>query len=168
MRMDVDAVRVMLREGRGPRLARRRRMAGVAALGIVDFTVMSLYQLGLLRRLPDLPGPWFDSNRVNVSRSAYPLGVPDGPLGGLLCAGVLALAGVGVPQARRPSAVSYVLVAATAVGAGGAVKYLWDMFARQKVACPYCLFGAAVNFGLFADSLLEVLAARRPPRMDAA
>src|SRR5579885_193664 len=70
----------------------RAKVIGVlAALGLVDAAAISLFQLGVLRHLPDPPG--FDSDAVAGSRVAHPFGVPDGPLAALYLAGMLALAG---------------------------------------------------------------------------
>lgn len=66
-------------------MRRRRRLAALSVLGLLDFAVISLYQLGVIRSLPDPPGRLFDSNRVNASRHAFAMGLPDGPLGAAPC-----------------------------------------------------------------------------------
>jgi hypothetical protein len=76
----VEAIRRELREGHSPSLRRRRRIGFLAALGAVDFAVISLYQIGAIRHLPEPPGHLFDSDKVNASRKAYALGVPDGTI----------------------------------------------------------------------------------------
>lgn len=42
---------------------------------------VALFQLRLLKKLPDPPGPVFDSARIVTSKDAFPLGIPDGLLG---------------------------------------------------------------------------------------
>src|SRR4051812_19018972 len=93
--MNTEAIRHELREGRSPRLRRRRRLGILSAIGAVDFAVISLYQLGAIRHLPDPPARIFDSDQVNASRTAYALGVPDGTLGLGLYALTLMLASAG-------------------------------------------------------------------------
>ncbi len=52
----------------------------LAVLGLVDFSIISLYQVGLIKHLPYPPGKIFDSDKANGSHHAYVWGVPDGPL----------------------------------------------------------------------------------------
>ncbi|MFP2908382.1 vitamin K epoxide reductase family protein [Pyxidicoccus sp. 3LFB2] len=147
--MDVDAIRQELREGRSPSLTRRRRVAKLAAVGLADFAVISLYQLGAVKRLPDLPGKWWDSNGVNAARTAYALGVPDGPLGAIHYGVTLALAAVGGSRRTGRSRVWDVLLGGAVLGgAGAALYYLWDMAFKERRACAYCLVGAALNLGM--------------------
>ncbi|HEX9103531.1 MAG TPA: vitamin K epoxide reductase family protein, partial [Polyangia bacterium] len=81
---------------------RRRWIARLAALGLVDAAAMSLLQTGSIRRLPDLPLRGFDSQRVVSSPAAYVLGVPDATLGAAQYAGTLVLASlVDTPRLRR-------------------------------------------------------------------
>jgi uncharacterized membrane protein len=155
--MDIEAIRHELRHGDSHSLRRRRRIAALAALGAVDFAIISLYQLGFIRHLPDPPGRIFDSDRVNSSRTAYALGVPDGPLGLGLYALTLILAGAGgTARSGRRRILDVLLGGAVAAGAVGASKYLWDMVRHQERACPYCLVGAAVNFAMVPLAIREL------------
>lgn len=156
--MNALAVRNVLRSDRADAsLARRRRIALLSAVGLLDFVAISLYQLGIIRRLPDLPGRLFDTNAVNASPRAYPLGVPDGPLGAALFAVTMVLAGAGGTRATgRSPLVSLLLGAAGFAGAAGAAKYLWDMITKEKKACPYCLVGAGLDFGIATYAWPEV------------
>ncbi len=64
---------------------------------------VALYQLGLLRHLPDPPSALFDSDGIASSKAAHPLGVPDSLLG-LVNFGAtfaLALAVEDCPKARK-------------------------------------------------------------------
>jgi uncharacterized membrane protein len=152
------AVRRALRSGVSPSLRRRRWIGALSALGVTDFAIISLYQIGVLRRLPDLPGRVFDSNRVNASRHAYATGVPDGALGGMLYATTLALAAAGGDGSTRPAnrregrhiGWDVLLAGATLAGSLAAARYLDDMVRRQQRACPYCLVGAAASFASLA------------------
>jgi hypothetical protein len=87
---------------------RRRTIAALASAGLADFAVISLYQMGAIRHLPDPPIRAFDSDRV---------------------------------------------AGAAAVGAGAAVYDLWDMFARERRACAYCLVGSALNLSMLPLAL---------------
>jgi uncharacterized membrane protein len=142
------------RDGRDPSLRRRRTIAALASAGLADFAVISLYQMGAIRHLPDPPIRAFDSDRVNASTKAYALGVPDGTTGALLYAAELVLSAFGGSRkSGRPLAASALLAGAAAVGAGAAVYYLWDMFARERRACAYCLVGSALNLSMLPLAL---------------
>jgi uncharacterized membrane protein len=155
--LDPIVVRDAWREGADPSLRRRRVIAALASGGLADFAVISLYQLGAIRHLPDPPVRGFDSDRVNGSTKAYAFGVPDGTTGALLYAAQLVLAAVGGSRGSgRPLAASVLLAGAAAIGAASAGCYLWDMVAREKRACGYCLAGAALNFAMLPLALRDV------------
>jgi len=42
---------------------------------------VALFQLNILKRLPDPPGAIFDSRTIVMSKDAFPFGIPDGLLG---------------------------------------------------------------------------------------
>jgi hypothetical protein len=77
--MNVMAIRNVLRIGSSEDLDRRSKILCLSAIGLVDFSIISLYQTGVIKKLPDIPLPIFDSNKVNAAESAYQFGVPDGP-----------------------------------------------------------------------------------------
>lgn len=155
-----EAIRHALLHERSPSLRRRRGIALLSVVGLVDFAVISLYQTGVIRRLPDLPGRIFDSNQVNASRKAYALGVPDGATGALLYATTLALAAAGgTRETGRSPLLSLLLGGVIGVGVVGALDYLRDMIFQQARACPYCLVGAGLNAGMAALVAPEVLRA---------
>ena len=61
------------------------------------------HQIGAIHHLPDPPGSVFASNRITGSKSAFPLGIPDGILGLTtygVTLGLLALA-TSKPKARK-------------------------------------------------------------------
>ena len=49
----IDQMRSAWRDGDEPSLRRRRKIASLAVLGLVDFGIISLYQMGVIRSLPD-------------------------------------------------------------------------------------------------------------------
>ena len=108
-----------------------------------EFLLVGLRQIGVVKRVPDLPVRGFDSNAVITSPAAHPFGVPDAPVAAALCGGIAALA-MARPRRRLTDAA---LGAAVLAGAGGALHYLREMLFRQKRLCAYCLVAAT---GLFA------------------
>jgi hypothetical protein len=70
-----------LRQRTDPDLRRRRWLVGLSLLGVAIGQVVTLYQTGIIRRLPDPPVGPFDSERVNASDYAYKrLQMPDAVL----------------------------------------------------------------------------------------
>src|SRR5688500_10284822 len=76
--MRAAAIRQELLNSTVKDLQERRKIIGLSALGLVDFALISLYQSGVIKRLPELPFAAFDSNKVNASPDAYQMGAPDG------------------------------------------------------------------------------------------
>src|SRR5690348_2985564 len=53
-------------------------VATLAALALADSIPVTLRQMNIIKRLPDVPWRGFDANRVTTSPEAYPFGIPDG------------------------------------------------------------------------------------------
>lgn len=65
-----------------PQERRGYAVLGLTALAMAGLGVITLRQLGAIKRLPDPPSSLFDSNKVVMSRQARKLlGIPDGVLG---------------------------------------------------------------------------------------
>lgn len=144
--MDAIAIKNELRNGHSEDLDRRRKVIGLSALGLVDFSIISLYQTGVIKKLPDIPLPIFDSNKVNAAQDAYRFGAPDGPISAVAYAATMVLASAGGSEkAERSPAFDVALGAVVAGNAAGAVYYLYNMIFKQKKICLYCVTGAAIN-----------------------
>lgn len=132
---------------RSSRAAENRRTVGLlSAIGILDFVPISLYQLGVIRHLPDLPGNLFDSDFVNASKEAQVAGIPDGPVSLLMYAANLVLVGEALKKKKKRNVFDY-LIAGNALGqAAGGAYYLYNMATVQKKVCMYCVTGALLNF----------------------
>jgi hypothetical protein len=85
-----------LREATGGSLEQRRKIAGLALAAAGSMGLISLYQTGIIKRLPDPPLPYFDSEKVNAGAEAYSrLSMPDAPIGLGSYAATLGLAAMG-------------------------------------------------------------------------
>ena len=85
-----------LRTGRSPDLSRRRWIVGLSLFGAAMGGVVSAYQMGMVRRLPDPPVGPFDASKVDASDYAYKrMDVPDGLLMLTTYAATATLAGAG-------------------------------------------------------------------------
>lgn len=137
----------------------RRQIAALSALGLIDFSLISLFQLGFIKEMPDLPGEVFDTEKVNSSEEAVLLGMPDGvvSLGAYTATILLATAAT---RFKKQSRILDVAMGGIILGqAAGAAQYLYKMAFVQKKVCIYCVAGAAINFA--ALSPLRKLFKRR-------
>jgi uncharacterized membrane protein len=147
--MNAKAIRRELRKGKSESLDRRRQIALLSAIGVADMGIISLYQIGVIRKLPDLPGNIFDSNKVNASKSAYVMGLPDGPVSlGLYALNMILASAKGSHRTGRSPWLDFLLAGAVIGSVSGTVTYLYEMIFKQKKACPYCLVAAGLNFAM--------------------
>lgn len=159
--MDATAIRNVLREAHSDDLDRRRKVIALSVVGLIDFCIISLYQTGIIKKLPDIPHPFFDSNKVNASKEAYQFGVPDGPVSATVYGLTMTLAAAGgSEQASRKPVWDVLLGASIGGNVAGAVYYLYDMAFNQKKVCLYCVTGAIVNIAsavVIAPTVLKSL-----------
>ncbi len=59
----------------------RPLLIGACCVALGTLTPVAAYQLRLISKLPDPPFSVFDSERITMSKTAHPLGVPDALLG---------------------------------------------------------------------------------------
>lgn len=137
----------------------RRNIAALSALGLIDFSLISLLQMGYFKKLPDLPGKVFDTVKVNTAEDAVILGIPDGVIS-LNGYGATMLVAMAATRFKKKSRLLDLVLAGLVVGqAAGAAHYLVNMTTVQKKACIYCIAGAAVNF-LALSPLVKLLKRR--------
>jgi len=123
---------------------------------MASMAAVSLLQTGVIRHLPDPPLENFDSDKVNSSDTAYALGAPDGTLSLAALGMNLPLAGFG--GAYRSRRTPYVPIAAAVkagIEAAAAGWYFYQMPAKEKKWCAYCIAGAIANFTVFGLTLPE-------------
>lgn len=148
MKSDVVRLRNVWREGEGE-IEDRRRIIALAALGLIDFAVITLYQTGTIESLPDLPFKVFDSDAVNASRKAFATGFPDGTSGALLYSLTALCASVGGDvKTGRKKIFDHALLILVMIGAGAGLQYLYDMSFKQRKICLYCVSGAVLNLSM--------------------
>ena len=135
-----------IRKDKSTETENRRSIAASAAAGIVDFSLISLLQLGYFKALPDFPGKVFNTVKVNTSKDAVMLGMPDGvvSLGGYALTMLLAMAASRFK--KRSRLLDMALGGVVLSQAAGAAQYLYKMAFVQKRICVYCVAGAAINF----------------------
>lgn len=150
-----------IRDDDRPAMRYRRAIVGVSLIGMVSMGIVSLLQMGIVRKLPEPHTKWpkFDTLKVNTSKEAYSYGMPDGSLVLVTHAINIAIAASGpadrdekrpwLPVAAVASALPQVLMAA---------KYLFYQMPRvDKAWCPYCVVDALTHFATLGLAVPEVL-----------
>ncbi|MDP8922204.1 MAG: vitamin K epoxide reductase family protein [Chloroflexota bacterium] len=152
---DSEAARVDLRAAT-PDLWPRRATIVLSLIGVASMAATSLLQTGVVRHLPDLPLPGFDSDKVNLSTTAYPFGISDGTVGLLSFAANLPLAAFGGPDRARVRPWVVMLAAPKAL-ADGVVSgwYFYQMPTKEKAWCAYCIVAQLASLGILAATLPE-------------
>jgi hypothetical protein len=147
----------------GPLLAERRVIAGLSLLAMSTMGLVALYQIGILKKLPDPPFPGFDANAVHSSREAYAqFALPDAVLGMGSYAVTLALTAAGGKdrvsvQPWLPLALA-VKVAFDIIQAG---RLLASEVVRQRVLSLWSLIAVGTTVAAGPHAIPEARAALR-------
>jgi uncharacterized membrane protein len=137
-------------------LKRRRSIIAWSLVGIGCMTAVTLLQTGIVKHLPDPPFGNFDSDRVNSSDTAYRLGAPDGSISLASLAANIPIAAFG--GANRVQTKPWVPLVAAVKAAGEALAaswYFYQMPAKEKAWCGYCIVAAIANIGIAALTIPE-------------
>ena len=160
-----EDLRHRVRADRSREMRYRRAIIATSLVGMASMAFVTMFQTGMVRRLPDPPTrrPRFDTAKVNNSDEAWSYGMPDGPITLGMHSANLALAAAGPPERWRDR--PWIPIAASAFsGAQAAVAaqyLLWRMPFVDRVWCPYCVVDALAHFGSFGASLPEAARAIR-------
>ncbi len=146
--MSPDALRRQWRQGPGSALSRRRGVAGLALLSAGSMGMIALYQLGLIKHLPDPPVPGVDSEAVGGSDEAYArFDVPDAVLGLGSYAVTLSLAAVGGGgRAESRPWLPLAMGAKVALDAAMAGRLALGQWPKHRALCSWCLLAAGASF----------------------
>jgi hypothetical protein len=153
-----------LREGRSPDLTRRRCTIGLSIAGAAIGGVVTLYQTGIIKRLPDiLPGRIFDAEKVDASDYAYKrMQMPDAPQMMMTYALTAALASAGgAERAARQPALPLALAAKAWYDLAICVKLGREEWADNKALCSWCQVATLISAITAALSLPEAVRAAR-------
>lgn len=136
-----------LREDSGGFLESRRAIVGLSLFSAGLMGLIALYQIGIIRRVPDPPLPGFDSDRVNGSGEAYKiLQTPDGILGlgsYAVTAGLAAMGGT--ERVREQPWIPLALAGKALLDLINAGRLTWQELARQRALCFCCLLATAAT-----------------------
>ena len=152
-----------LRTSDGGYLAQRRGIVacGMAAAGAMGF--IALYQIGLIKHLPEPPLLGLDADKVDASAEAYSyFQMPDAFIGLGSYAATLGLAAMGgKDRATNQPWIPLVLFAKVTADAAQAAKLTADQWTKHKAFCLWCLLAAAATFISLPLTVPEAAAALR-------
>ncbi|CAN5152958.1 hypothetical protein BH09BAC4_BH09BAC4_24840 [soil metagenome] len=144
-------------------LNRRRWLVGLSMLGATIGQVVTLYQTGIIKRLPDPHLPFIDSNKVNASDYAYKrMDTPDALLMLLTYSVTAILAGAGGKNRAQtnpvlPIAMGIKTLADTALN----LKLAREEWQDNKALCFYCQTATVVSAVSAALAVPEAVKAVR-------
>ena len=146
-RHEAEVLSQQLRKGRNRTLARRRSVVALSLVSIGAMGVISLYQMGLIRHLPEPPLPRLNADKVDAAPEAYKiLATPDAVLGLASYATTATLAAMGgEDRAARTPWIPLAFAAKVGLDAAQALKLTWDQWAKHKAFCSWCLLAAGAT-----------------------
>jgi uncharacterized membrane protein len=161
--MNPEKLSYELRHGSSRFLQQRRGVVVLSLTAMGCMGLITLYQIGILKHLPEPPLPGLDADKVDASTEAYEkFNMPDAVLGAGSYAVTLGLAAMGgEDRARTEPWLPLALAAKAGFDATQAAKLTYDQFAKHKAACSWCLIAAAATFATLPLVFGEAKAAFR-------
>ena len=155
-----------LRRGTGSMLRARRRQTACMLAASGAMGVVTAYQSGLLRRLPDPPLPGVDSNKVDASGEAYfHLHTPDAALALASYGASMVLIGMGAgDRAQRQPLIPLLATAKLTYDALGAAYLTVEQISKHRALCAWCLAATLASAAAVPAALPEARAAWRALR----
>ncbi len=152
-----------LRTGSGDFLEERRGAIVLSLTAIGCMGLIALYQTGIIRRLPDLPLPLMDADKVDASEEAYAkFSTPDAIIGLGSYAATMGLAAMGGKnRAETQPWIPLALAVKSGADAIQAARLTYDQWAKHKAFCVWCLIAAAATFATVPLVIGEAVQALR-------
>jgi hypothetical protein len=150
-----------LREASTPFLRERRGVIALSLVASAALSLISLYQMGILKRLPEPRLPRFDAEKVNRSEEAYRwLETPDAFLGLGSYVATMTLAAMGGPnRAEEQPWLPLALAAKESLDAVLAGFQVMTQARKLRTYCSWCLLTSAATFGSLPLVIPEARAA---------
>ncbi len=144
-------------------LRRRRTIAALGLTATAALGVVALYQLGLIRKIPEPPLRRLDAAKVDASDEAYSyFSTPDSVLGIGSYAVTIALEAMdGADRARRRPWLPIALLAKVVLDVGQAARLTRDQWTKHRAFCIWCLAAAGATFAMLPLAIPEARRALR-------
>lgn len=136
-----------LRENTSTLLQLRRATVALALTAAGSMGLITLYQMGILKHLPEPPIPGLNADMVDASPEAYSrFETPDGVLGLGNYAITMGLAAMGgTDRARSQPWIPLALAAKVFFDTTQAVRLFIDQKTKEGAFCPWCLLAAGTT-----------------------
>jgi uncharacterized membrane protein len=152
-----------LRDGSSGFLKHRRFIASLSLFSAGLMGGIALYQLGILKNIPEPRWSKFNSEKVNGSAEAYShLATPDALLGLVSYGATACLAGMGAQKRWQTHPwIPIGMAAKTLLDAALAGKLTVDEWTKYRAFCFWCLLTTAATFAVVPFAIPETTAAVR-------
>jgi uncharacterized membrane protein len=159
--MESSRLSIHLRIGQEASLKNRRKIVASSLLSMGCMALISLYQIGIIRHLPEPAIPGLDADKVDASAEAYRhLQVGDAFLGTISYAVTAALAGAGSSsRAKEMPLLPLAMAAKVAFDLAQAARLTYSQPTKIRAACFWCLVAAASTCVTAAFAVPEAKAA---------
>jgi hypothetical protein len=156
-----EALRDDLREGCGPFLKCRRAIAGLSIFSCTVLGGIALFQLGVVKHLPDPPIRGFDADALHGGPEAFArFGVPDALLGLASYSATATLAGMGPKDRwRRARWIPIAMATKALLDAAMAGRLTFEEAVKYRTFSVWSLVVAAATFTALPLALPEALRA---------
>jgi hypothetical protein len=150
-----------LRLGSGGFLPQRRAIVGLSMVSTLSMGLITLYQMGIIKHLPEPPLRGLDADKVDASAEAYSrISTPDGVLGlGSYVATIGFAAMGGENRAQEQPWIPLALAAKIAFDTSQAIRLFFDQKNKQHAFCSWCLLAAGASLLTVPLVIPETLAA---------
>lgn len=159
--MRPEALSRELRLGSSRFLRLRRRTLSLSLLAASSMAPIALYQMGIVRHLPEPPLPRLNADEIDAAPEAYAiLATPDAVLG-LVSYGVtawLAAAG-GEDRVQGQRWIPVALAGKVALDAMVGAKLTVDQWTKHRAFCSWCLIAAGASLATVPHVIPEARAA---------
>jgi uncharacterized membrane protein len=148
-----------LRNGKSADLTRRRWIIGLSILGVAAGQIVSLYQTGIIKHLPDPPIGPFDSDKVDASDYGYKrLDTPDA-LPMMVTYGLTAcLAGAGgIRRASQQPLLPVAMGLKTLFDVANTLFLGREEWKENKALCFYCQVATVASIASLALAVPEAV-----------
>ncbi len=147
-------------------LSKRRGVLGLALTAAGAMGLISLYQMGIIKRIPEPRFPKLDAEKVNGSAEAYSLlSTPDAVLGFASYAATMTLAAMGeAGRAKTHPWIPLAMAGKVVFDAAQASKLTVDQAVKYKAFCVWCLLAAGATLAMVPLVVPEARAALRQLR----
>lgn len=161
--MQPEELSRQLRQGTGRYPAYRPVVVILSIANIGSMALISLYQMGIIKHLPEPPLPYLQADQIDASAEAYEkLATPDAVLGMASYAATAVLAAMGgQDRARTRPWIPLALAAKVLFDAAQAGVLTVDQWVRHRAFCFWCLLAATATFAQVPLVLPEARAALR-------